>query len=90
VFTLSWTPYFIFLIWKGVNSDIPSTVEQVALCCIMINSFCNPILYTMTNRRFGRFVWGIITKSILGLSNDKSSSVETVRSCAVDTGKLQI
>ena len=60
-FVISWTPHFIFLIWKGVNPDPPFVVEQVGITCIMINSFCNPILYTLTNKRFGSFVWRLMS-----------------------------
>jgi hypothetical protein len=84
VFTLSWTPYFIFMIWKGVNSDLPPAVEQVGQCCIMINAFCNPIIYTMTNRRFGSFVWRMITKRTPGFCTGSVSSVQTSRSCVAD------
>ena len=59
-FMASWTPYLIFLMWKGADPNPPFVVEQVGITCIMINSFCNPILYTMTNRRFGRFVWTMV------------------------------
>ena len=60
-FTASYLPYLIFLIWKGLDKDLPYQVEQVGVSCVMINSFCNPILYTLTNKRFGRFVWNMIT-----------------------------
>ena len=60
-FTASWLPYLIFMIWKGFDAELPDEVEQVGVSCIMINSFCNPILYTMTNRRFGGFVWSMLT-----------------------------
>jgi hypothetical protein len=78
------------MIWKGVNSDPPPAIEQVGISCIMINAFCNPILYTMTNRRFGSFVWGMITKTIPKLSTGSVSSVQTARTCAVDNSKSRI
>ena len=44
-----------------MNPDLPVAVEQLAVNCVMVNTFCNPILYTITNRRFGRFVWRMMT-----------------------------
>ena len=60
VFVCSWSPGIVYLMWKGVNPDLQFVLEQVAVNCVLINT-CNPILYTTTNRRCGRFVWRMAT-----------------------------
>ena len=73
-FIVSYIPFLIFLMWKGVNPDLPFAVEQLGISCIMINACFNPILYTMTNRRFGKFVWKMFISLAPGIGSDKSSS----------------
>jgi hypothetical protein len=55
-FVASWVPYSIYVVWKMRNPNVPSIVEILAFHGIQLNTVCNPILYTMTNRRFGRYV----------------------------------
>ena len=76
-FTASYLPYMIFLIWKGLDGNLPYQVEQVGVSCVMINSFCNPILYTMTNRRFGRFVWKMVTSASVAASHVSHNTYST-------------
>ena len=56
MFIISWVPYLCYAIWQGVDSSVPLQVVHLAYACIQINSFCNPILYTVTNKRFGKYV----------------------------------
>ena len=79
VFIVSWIPYLIYLMWKGVNPDLPVAVEQTALSCIMVNSFCNPVLYTMTNRRFGNYVWSMIRSLTPGIGSDSITATDSSR-----------
>ena len=76
-FTASWLPYLIFMIWKGFDPKLPDEVEQVGISCIMINSFCNPILYTLTNKRFGRFVWNMVTSASVATSTVSHNTYST-------------
>ena len=65
VFLASWIPVMIWTAWKGVDpTSIPDITEQIGYNAIMINSFCNPILYTITNKRFGSFVWKMVNRGI--------------------------
>ena len=61
-FVLSWLPYIIFNLLKLAIPKVPAQVEILAFTCIYINSFANPILYSLTNRRFGRYVKQVIRK----------------------------
>ena len=88
-FVISWTPYLIYLVWKGIDPDMPFVVEQFSQCCLMINSFCNPILYTMTNKRFGTFVWNMMRNSLPKKRAGNSSDNPTQSSSAVNnSGKI--
>ena len=73
----SWLPYLIFMIWKGFDENLPDEVEQVGISCVMMNSFCNPILYTMTNKRFGRFVWNMVTSASVATSHVSHNTYST-------------
>ena len=55
-FLATWTPYVIYVIWKTKDPNVPPLLELVAFHAIQLNAVCNPILYTMTNQRFGRYV----------------------------------
>ena len=60
VFIVSLIPNLIMMVWKGIDPNAPFAVEQVGMSTVMLNAFCNPILYTVTNRRFGKFVWSTV------------------------------
>lgn len=86
-FTVSWFPYLIYLMWKGASDTVPWEMTSVALHCIQLNTFCNPILYTLTNRRFARFVSGILGKCLgsrLWASEDQSRMM-ALTTCKVST-----
>ena len=55
-FVASWTPYIIYVLWKTKDPNVSPLLELFAFHAIQLNSVCNPILYTMTNKRFGRYV----------------------------------
>ena len=56
MFVVSWLPYIIYNLVKIRIPDVPSQFEILAFHCIYVNSFGNPILYSLTNKSFGRYV----------------------------------
>ena len=60
LFVISWAPYIIYVMWKSHSQDVPLEMELLAFQVIQLNSCGNPILYTFTNKRFGRYVVGVI------------------------------
>ena len=82
VFIISWIPNMIMMVWKGVDSNAPKVVEQIGISTVMLNAFCNPILYTITNKRFGKFVWKMVSgvipsKSGVSTTAKKSSNADS-------------
>ncbi|KAL5248626.1 hypothetical protein ACHWQZ_G017714 [Mnemiopsis leidyi] len=65
-FVLSWTPYIVYVLWKTKDPDVSPLLELFAFHAIQLNSVCNPILYTMTNRRFGRYVKQLVSGLLPG------------------------
>ena len=66
VFIVSWVPYIAFTIMKLSNLSTPLALDLMAVHCIFINSFANPILYSMTNKRFGSFLKGVLRNIFCG------------------------
>ena len=66
VFIVSWVPYIAFTIMKSSNLSTPLALDVMAVHCIFINSFANPILYSMTNKRFGSFLKGVLRNIFCG------------------------
>ena len=66
VFIVSWVPYIAFTIMKLSNLSTPLALDVMAVHCIFINSFANPILYSMTNKRFGSFLKGVLRNVFCG------------------------
>ena len=60
VFIISWTPYIIYVMWKSEEMGL------IGIQAISLDSFVNPILYTFTNKRFGRYVMSVARGMILG------------------------
>ena len=60
LFIVSWSPYLVFTFLKMKSPDIPPSLDLLAFHCIFINSFGNPILYSITNKRFGEYVKGLV------------------------------
>ena len=60
LFILSWVPYVIFTFMKSKNPDISQSLDLLAFNCMAINAFVNPILYTLTNKRFGMYVKNLL------------------------------
>jgi hypothetical protein len=66
LFIISWVPYIPYIIMKRKNGNISATLDVLALNCVFLNAFGNPILYTLTNRRFGRYVKSQLCKVFSG------------------------
>ena len=84
LFIVSWTPYVIFTFLKIRSPSVPPALDLLAFHCIFLNSFGNPILYTITNRRFGAYVKGVLLSMIC---SNKREQPESPRSSAMDTTK---
>lgn len=61
IFIISWVPYVTYTFMKSKNPEISQTLDLLAFHCIYINAFANPILYTLTNRRFGNYVKDVLS-----------------------------
>eukprot|EP00116_Pleurobrachia_bachei_P009310 sb/3469572/ len=68
LFMLSWVPWLMLLslgleVMKSIISPTPFEVQTLVLLsinAISLNTFGNPFLYTLTNRRFGRYVRSLL------------------------------
>ena len=66
MFVASWLPYIIYNSIKATTSrlqqdgEISQVLDILSFHCIFINSFGNPILYSLTNKRFGKYVKGMV------------------------------
>ena len=61
-FIISWSPFIARGIYSRVyGGPVPQELLLIAYNCVAINSFVNPILYSFTNRRFRKFVLGILS-----------------------------
>jgi hypothetical protein len=73
LFIISWVPYIIYTFMKSKNPEIPQALDLLAFHCIYLNSFGNPILYTLTNKRFGTYVKDLLYRAFCGLCGQKTS-----------------
>ena len=76
LFITSWAPYIIYRFMKSNNPNTSRPVELLAFHCIFINSFGNPILYTLTNKRFGIYVKGLLREVFCCLCQWKITTAE--------------
>ena len=58
IYIASWVPFSIYVIGKV------EVLGTAGVHCIYLNTFSNPILYTLTNQRFGNYVREMV-KSVL-------------------------
>ena len=72
VFILSYIPLIIYSLMKSKDQDISPNLELVTLHCFMINAFVNPILYTLTNKRFGEYVKDLL-KAFISCGTERNS-----------------
>lgn len=52
VFYITWTPFIVEHIVKGTSEPIPEWLEILIYMLSISNSFCNPIIYVLTNSLF--------------------------------------
>ena len=62
MFVASWLPYIIYNLIKvkSKTSAVSQELDILSFHCIFINSFGNPILYSLTNKRFGEYVTRLV------------------------------
>jgi hypothetical protein len=60
MFVVSWLPYIVYNSYKARTSVVSQELDILSFHCIFISSVGNPILYSLTNRRFGKYVRGIV------------------------------
>ena len=72
-FILSWVPFVVFTFMKTKNLMISQSLDLLAFNCISINAFVNPILYTLTNKRFGKYVKNLLQGFICCEMNVKTT-----------------
>eukprot|EP00116_Pleurobrachia_bachei_P002474 sb/3462736/ len=83
LFIVSWSPYLAFTFLKMRHPELPQVLDLVAFHFIFLNSFGNPILYTLTNRRqWARIILHSLSKMLLSttvmMNNTSTSRVENV------------
>ena len=59
LFIVSWSPYIARNINSQVSPPVTQEMELLAYNCLAINSFANPILYSLTNEAFRKYVLGL-------------------------------
>ena len=70
LFIISWSPYIVYTVLKAKSTSLPAALDLAAFHCIFLNSFGNPILYTLTNRRFSQYVQSVLCwKSRVGVKD---------------------
>ena len=62
LFICSLTPFVVFAYLKTKGIKVPPALDLMAFHFIFLNVGGNPVLYTMTNRRFGNYVKGLAIK----------------------------
>ncbi|KAL5263231.1 hypothetical protein ACHWQZ_G008572 [Mnemiopsis leidyi] len=91
MFVTSWLPYIIYNSIKTRTSVVSQELDILSFHCIFINSFGNPILYSLTNKRFGKYVKGMILALIKcdrKISYRQSVSRDLIRVDSLATDKL--
>ena len=57
LFVFSWSPHIIFTFWRSINHNlIGSSLNRIPQYCHMVSLCINPIVYTIVNRNFKRFM----------------------------------
>jgi hypothetical protein len=96
LFIVSWVPYVVFTLMKSRNPEVPQSLDLLAFHCIFLNAFGNPILYTLTNRRFGNYVRALLHNVFCApcgqttLPNDQVRENQTSSTNAKSTRELEI
>ena len=61
ILIISWVPFIIFTFLKDAQDEV-SQFTELTPNFIYLNCFLNPILYTITNARFRRYVVGVLKR----------------------------
>ena len=56
IFLISYLPYITNMILNSLNRPVHSLLKILCFNTIFINTFSNPIIYAITNQRFGYFI----------------------------------
>ena len=85
VFVVSWVPFVVVTVGKVRNSSI---LDTIAVHAVFLNAAANPILYSLTNRRFGRYLKEALCKAVCLRSKPMRSvpSTNAIISNTVSTG----
>ena len=60
LYIISWVPLIIYMVVETSEFPAPPSLRLMGFYCIFLNTFIGPILYTLTNKRFGRHVKGLL------------------------------
>lgn len=56
-FIVSWSPHIVFTIWRAFDASLSSSsLNRLPQYCHMISLCVNPIIYTIVNRNFKKFM----------------------------------
>ena len=61
LFLLSWAPYIMYVFYQWTHPESPFALGLAASRSVYLNCCGNPILYTITNRRFYNYVKQLVT-----------------------------
>ena len=85
LFICSLTPFVIFAFLKTSGINIHPSLDLMAFHFILINVGGNPVLYTMTNKRFGKYVTDLAKRLVsccrLG-RNVQRCSIQSSSTCS--------
>ena len=81
LFICSLTPFVVFTYLKTNGIAVPSSLDLMAFHCIFLNVGGNPVLYTITNRRFGTYVKDLARRiAFCGMGHSSRSNMPTSHS----------
>ena len=64
LFICSVAPFVVFTLLKGQGIKVSPAMDLMAIHFVFLNVCGNPILYTITNRRFGKYVQDLARKIV--------------------------
>ena len=74
LYLISWVPFIVYTVFQSIGLPSHPVLRLMAFYCNFLNTFGNPILYTFTNRRFGKYVKGLICSVLCCRFANKSGS----------------
>ena len=75
-FVISVTPMTIRILWQINQADIDACFKVISIEALFLNSVSNPLIYTVTNRRFRNFMYSIWDRlqNVVGRKSSSSGS----------------